>query len=78
MMKVSPDDVCWSVLEKAVHDAFDNVSEYDELEDNFIFLANEGQVAILPAEPAEREDNRDVQILQPEEDEEEKALREYR
>jgi hypothetical protein len=30
-----------------VHDAFDNASDYDELEDDFLFLANEGQVALL-------------------------------
>ena len=68
-----------------MHEAFDNASDYEELEDDFLFIANEGQVAILPSEepPAiknevEREDNTDVHIFVAEEDEEEKALREYR
>jgi hypothetical protein len=33
-----------------VHDAFDNASDYEELEDDFLFLANEGQVAIVAYE----------------------------
>ena len=73
------------MIERAVHDVFDNASDYEELEDDFLFIANEGQVAILPSEEAqitkgnvEREDNTDVQILQGVEDDEEKALREYR
>jgi hypothetical protein len=35
-----------------VHDAFSNASDYEELEDDFLFLANEGEVAILPNVPA--------------------------
>jgi len=33
-----------------MHDAFSNASDYEELEDDFLFLANEGQVAILPTD----------------------------
>lgn len=72
-------------LERAVYDAFDNASDYDELEDDFLFIANDGKVAIeaiadqpKPTLHVDREDNTDVQILECEEDETEKALREYR
>lgn len=68
-----------------MHDAFSNASDYEELEDDFLFIANEGQVAILPSEEPpvikeqpDREDNRDVHIVEAQEDDEERALREYR
>lgn len=64
-----------------MHDAFSNASDYEELEDDFLFIANEGQVAILPSEApakAEKDDNRDVHIVEAQEDDEERALREYR
>ena len=67
-----------------MHDAFSNASDYSELEDDFLFLANEGQVALVPNEvPSsiqkdDKDDNRDVHIFKAEEDEEERALREYR
>lgn len=79
----------------------DSDGEYEELEDDFLMIANEGQVAIEEvdedADEADSKDkgalkgapqpfdydeadfrSRDIQILEDEEDEEEKALREYR
>jgi hypothetical protein len=50
MLKVSR---CLNVnrnLERAMHDAFSNASDYSELEDDFLFLANEGQVALVPSD----------------------------
>ena len=68
-----------------MHDAFSNASEYSELEDDFLFLANEGQVALVPSDEvpqtnqrSDKDDNRDVHIFKNEEDDEERALREYR
>ena len=92
-------------VEKAAMAALDDSDgEYEELEDDFLMIANEGQVAIEEVEEdADEADSkaigakgilkgapepfdydeadfrsRDIQILEDEEDEEEKALREYR
>ena len=84
MRKVSTLSNVNRFLERAMHDAFSNASDYSELEDDFLFLANEGQVALVPSEvPSttqkdDKDDNRDVHIFKAEEDEEERALREYR
>ena len=68
-----------------MHDAFSNASDYSELEDDFLFLANEGQVALVPSDEvpqtiqrSDKDDNRDVHMFKNEEDDEERALREYR
>ena len=90
--------MAWFV-EKAAFDALqDSEGEYEELEDDFLFIANEGQVALVLAEEgkdgidgkekgkdheeadleADYKDRANVQILEAQEDEEERALREYR
>ena len=91
--------------EKAAMAALDaSDGEYEELEDDFLMIANEGQVALEEVEEEETNEknvksilkkdieqpfdfeeadyrSRDIKILTPgedEEDEEEKALKEYR
>ena len=92
--------MAWFV-EKAAFDALhDSEGEYEELEDDFLFIANEGQVALVLAEEekggadgknkdedpeevdleADYKNRANVQILEAKdyEDDEERALREYR
>ena len=81
-------------IEKAAYAALEaSDGEYEELEDDFLMTANEGQIALEVVEEEEvgakpdkpfdmnEEDfrTRDIMILEDEEeDEEEKALKEYR
>jgi len=78
---------CTNIIEKAAYDALSaSEGEYEELEDDFLFIANECQVAIekidepqKAGEAAEEEGaNQDVVFLKAEDDEAELALKEYR
>ena len=82
--------------ERAAFDALENSEDgaYEELEDDFLFIANEGEVAVVIEEDAENvklgkkkvefdleadyQNKANVQIINTGEDEEEKELREYR